>query len=50
MTPPGSWLYLDKSDEVAAYEQAWSVLDSLTLDVSRSRDLLKEIAKEYDSA
>jgi transcriptional regulator with XRE-family HTH domain len=43
-------LYLDKPDEVAVYEEVWVTLDGLALDVSRSRGLLKEIAKEYDSA
>jgi hypothetical protein len=43
-------LYLDKPDETARYERAWEARDALALDVGRSRDLLKEIAKEYHSA
>ena len=40
-------LYLDKPAEVRAYEQVWADLEALSLNPSRSRDLLRVIAKEY---
>ncbi|MGW4324539.1 helix-turn-helix domain-containing protein [Nocardia sp. NPDC004573] len=40
-------LYLEKSDEVRQYERARADLQRSALDESRSRDLIREIAKEY---
>ncbi|MFR9767370.1 helix-turn-helix domain-containing protein [Nocardia sp. SC052] len=40
-------LYLEKSDEVRQYEQARVDLQRSALDESRSRDLIRKIAKEY---
>lgn len=42
-----SALYLDKDDEVQQYQQAHADLRCSALDESRSRALIREIAKEY---
>ncbi|MGW0433018.1 helix-turn-helix domain-containing protein [Micromonospora sp. NPDC003197] len=39
-------LYLDRPDEVAAYDRAWQTLDTLTLSPDESDDLIAMIIKE----
>ncbi|WFE99829.1 helix-turn-helix transcriptional regulator [Micromonospora sp. WMMD964] len=39
-------LYLDKPDELAAYERVWRGLDTLTLGEAESTDMIKRIAGE----
>lgn len=39
-------LYLDKPDEVVAYESAWHSLDALALDEAESREMVKRIVGE----
>lgn len=39
-------LYLDKPDEVVAYETAWRSLDALALDEAESREMIKRIIGE----
>ncbi len=40
-------LYLDRPNEVAAYDNLWTDLTSIALDESQSRELIGEIAEEY---
>jgi transcriptional regulator with XRE-family HTH domain len=39
-------LYLDRPEEIAAYEKVWSSLDSLALDEGQSRQLITKIVGE----
>lgn len=39
-------LYLDKPDELAAYERVWRGLDALALGEAESKDMIKQIAGE----
>ncbi|MFF5176208.1 helix-turn-helix domain-containing protein [Micromonospora sp. NPDC000089] len=39
-------LYLDKPDELAAYERVWKGLDALALDEAESKDMIKRISGE----
>ncbi|MEV1108190.1 helix-turn-helix transcriptional regulator [Micromonospora sp. NPDC049751] len=39
-------LYLDKPDELAAYEHVWRGLDALALDEAESKDMIKQISGE----
>ncbi|MET8202685.1 helix-turn-helix domain-containing protein [Micromonospora taraxaci] len=39
-------LYLDKPDELAAYERVWGGLDALALEEAESKDMIKRIAGE----
>ncbi|MGC4749657.1 helix-turn-helix domain-containing protein [Micromonospora sp. DT201] len=39
-------LYLDKPDELAAYERVWRGLDALALDEAESTDMIKRISGE----
>ncbi|MEU1844163.1 helix-turn-helix domain-containing protein [Micromonospora sediminicola] len=39
-------LYLDKPDELRAYENAWSGLDALALSEAESRDMIKRVIGE----
>ena len=39
-------LYLDKPDELAAYERVWQGLDALALGEAESTDMIKRIAGE----
>ncbi|MFF0232697.1 helix-turn-helix domain-containing protein [Micromonospora sp. NPDC005254] len=39
-------LYLDKPDELAAYERVWRGLDALALDEAESKDMIKRISGE----
>jgi len=40
-------IYLDKDNEVAAYNSVWEEITALSLDESHSKDLIAEIAEEY---
>jgi hypothetical protein len=39
-------LYLDRPQELAAYENVWSSLDALALDEGQSRQLINKIIGE----
>lgn len=39
-------LYLDRSDELATYEQAWESLEQLALDDGQSKQLITKIIGE----
>ena len=39
-------LYLDRPDELAAYEKIWASLDALALDEEQSRHLINKIIGE----
>ncbi|MEV0805026.1 helix-turn-helix transcriptional regulator [Micromonospora sp. NPDC050200] len=39
-------LYLDRKEELAAYEEVWASLDSLALDEGQSRHLIRKILEE----
>ncbi|WP_433112516.1 helix-turn-helix domain-containing protein [Micromonospora sp. CA-246542] len=39
-------LYLDKPDELAAYERVWEGLDAMALDEAESKDMIKRISGE----
>ncbi|MEU8130013.1 helix-turn-helix transcriptional regulator [Micromonospora sp. NPDC049049] len=39
-------LYLDKPDELAAYERVWGGLDAMALDEAESKDMIKRISGE----
>jgi hypothetical protein len=44
-----SWtgaLYLDRAEEIAAYEKIWTSLDAVTLDEGQSRHLIGKIIGE----
>jgi transcriptional regulator with XRE-family HTH domain len=40
-------LYLDKPQEVRAYEAVWTTINSISLDMAESRRLIATIAEEY---
>jgi transcriptional regulator with XRE-family HTH domain len=42
-------LYLDKPSEVAAYDDVWQSIQALSLSEARSRELIRAIAKEYET-
>jgi hypothetical protein len=39
-------LYLDRKEELAAYETIWTSLDALALDEEQSRQLINKIIEE----
>ena len=43
-------LYLDKRNEVAAYESVWTEIVTLSLDEEQSRNLITEMAEEYEAS
>ncbi|MGW0435505.1 helix-turn-helix domain-containing protein [Micromonospora sp. NPDC003197] len=40
-------LYLDRKEELAAYERTWASLDTLALNEEQSRQLIKKIAERF---
>jgi transcriptional regulator with XRE-family HTH domain len=42
-------LYLDKPDEVAAYQQVWAGLETLALDEGESKRMIDEIRETYNA-
>jgi hypothetical protein len=47
---PTGALYLDRREEIAAYERAWAGLDGLALDEEESRRLITKLADEAHPA